>query len=114
MKMNKSIAGYHMLAILSEIDGNFDSSEGKIIIKYLKENFPLPVNLDSEIDLLSTLKKEDYSEHFTKAALDFYQDSTEEERNHFIDFAIKLVKADKTITTEENKFIDELCNAWDI
>ena len=29
MKKNKVMAGYHMLMILSEVDGEFDKAEGK-------------------------------------------------------------------------------------
>jgi hypothetical protein len=113
MKMNKVMAGYHMLMILSQVDGEFDKSEGKVIINYLKEAFPFWVNLDHEMEILSTLPSEDYFLHFNNAMNDFYEDSTQEERIHFLDFAVKMVKADKKITVEENKFLKELFFAWD-
>lgn len=112
-KMNKFVAGYHMLMLLSEADGDFAGSEGKIIIQYLQEHFPFPVNLDREIELLSTMPRDNYFLHFCKAMDDFYQDSTEKERHEFLDFAVKLVKADDNISKEENIFIDELFKAWD-
>jgi hypothetical protein len=46
-KLNKVMAGYHMLMILSQVDGDFDKSEGKIIVDYLKDAFPYRFNLDS-------------------------------------------------------------------
>ncbi len=113
MKMNKVMAGYHMLMILSEVDGEFDKTEGKVIIKYIRDAFPFRVDLDREIEILSALPKEDYFLHFNNAMNDFYEDSTEEERVHFLKFAVKMVKADKKITVEENKYLKELFFAWD-
>jgi uncharacterized tellurite resistance protein B-like protein len=113
VKMNKVMAGYHLLMILSQVDGDFDASEGKVIINYLKETFPFRVNLDGEMDILSGLSQEDYFSHFTTAMNDFYEDSTSKERIHFLEFAVKMVKADKKITVEENKYLKELFFAWD-
>jgi uncharacterized tellurite resistance protein B-like protein len=113
VKMNKVMAGYHMLMILSQVDGEFDKAEGKVIVKYLKESFPFYVNLDGEMDILSSLPKEDYFIHFNNAMNDFYEDSNEKERVEFLEFAVKMVKADKKITPEENKYLRELFFAWD-
>ncbi len=113
MKKNKVMAGYHMLMILSEVDGKFDKSEGKVIVNYFKNVFPFRVDLDREISELSALAKEDYFLHFNNAMNDFYEDSTEKERTVFLKFAVKMAKADKKITTEENKYLKELFFAWD-
>lgn len=114
MKIDRSVAGYHMLVILSEVDGYFDTAEKKIISQYIKDNTPSLVNLEVQDRILSTLPKELYMEHFEKVANDFYWQSTPEERNGFINFAFKLVKADKNISKEENKYIDALYNIWDL
>lgn len=113
VKMNKVMAGYHMLMILSEVDGEFDKAEGKVVLKYLKESFPFHVDLDNELAILSALPKEDYFLHFNNAMNDFYEDSIHQERVGFLNFAVKLVKADKKITPEENKYLKELFFAWD-
>lgn len=113
VKMNKVMAGYHMLMILSQVDGDFDKSEGKVIVNYLKDAFPFWVNLDGEMEILSTLPLEDYFIHFNNAMNDFYEDSTQQERIDFLNFAVKMVKADKKITPEENKYLKELFFAWD-
>lgn len=112
-KMNKVMAGYHMLMILSQVDGDFDVAEGKIIVKYLKDSFPFRVDLDNEMSVLSALPKEDYFIHFNNAMNDFYEDSTPQERVDFLNFAVKIVKADKKITAEENKYLKELFFAWE-
>lgn len=112
-KMNKVMAGYHMLMILSEVDGQFDEKEGIVIVKYLKEAFPFKVNLDREMETLSALPKEDYFLHFNNAMNDFYEDSTPKERMDFLNIAVKIVKADNKITIEENKYLKELFFAWD-
>ena len=113
MKKNKIMAGYHMLVILSEVDGKFDKSEGKIIANYLKDAFLSKVDLDREMKELSILPREDYFLHFNNSMNDFYEDSNEKERTNFLNFAVKLVKADKKITPEENKYLKELFFAWD-
>lgn len=112
-KLNKAIAGYHLLMILSQVDGDFDVSEGEVVVKYMKETFPFHVDLDNEIDFLCTLPPENFMAHFTKAMNDFYDDSTAEERTHFLDFAVKMVMADKVLTVDENIYLNALFNAWD-
>ncbi len=111
-KLNKPLAGYHLLLLLCEVDGEFPESEGKIIVRYLEENFPFHVNLDAEVEFLSTLPKANYMEHFTKAMNDFHEDSTPDERDDFLNFAVKLVKADGVITKDENIYLNALYNAW--
>lgn len=112
MKMNKSVAGYHLLMILSAVDNKHTLAEDKVIADYLAENFPIPVNLDKETDRLAQLPKDDYMIHFQRAMADFYEDSTEQERLELIDFAFKLTKATKPITPEENLYLNELYNEW--
>ncbi|CAN5458251.1 hypothetical protein BH10BAC1_BH10BAC1_21790 [soil metagenome] len=112
-KMNKVMAGYHMLMILSQVDGDFDKAEGKVIVDYLTATFPFRVNLDGEMSVLSALSNEDYFIHFNNAMNDFYEDSIPQERIDFLEFAVKMVKADKKITPEENKYLKELFFAWD-
>jgi hypothetical protein len=75
-KLNLPAAGYHMLQILSAIDGSFSPEEDKIIRKYLTKTFPFQVNLDNEMEIISGLKPEEYFNHFNKVMDDFYMDST--------------------------------------
>jgi hypothetical protein len=111
-KLNKPIAGYHLLLMLSEVDGEFPVSEGQIVVRYLEENFPFRVNLDEEIQFLATLPRDQYLSHFETAMNDFYEDSTPEERDAFLDFAVKLVRADDKITKDENAYLNMLFAAW--
>jgi hypothetical protein len=112
-KMNKVMAGYHMLMILSQVDGEFDKTEGKIIVDYLKSAFPFRLELDKELEVLSVLPQQDYFLHFNNSMNDFYEDSLPQERTDFLNFAVKMVKADKKITTDENKYLKELFFAWE-
>lgn len=114
MKFDKSMAGYHMLVILSEVDGNFGAAEKKVVEQYIKENHPSLINLEVQNRIIDALPKELYMEHFEKVANDFLWQSTTEERNHFVNFAFKLVKADHKISKEENIYIDALYNLWDL
>ena len=110
--MNKPIAGYHILMILSAVDGKFSGKEDLVIEKWIENEMPLHVDLDKEMEILSALHPDDYMIHFQKCIADYYEDSTEEERNELLDYAIKLTKATKPITPEENIFVDELFKEW--
>ncbi len=112
MKKNKPVAGYHLLMILSAVDGEFNVKEDMVIRKWLAEQFPFTVNLDNDMDELSKLDPKDYMVHFEKCMADFYEDSSEKERNELIQFAIDLIKADRKITREENIFLNELFGEW--
>lgn len=111
--MNRSVAGYHMLVILSAIDGKHQPKEEKIIRDYMKENFSDEINFDDELDRIMTIPAEDYPVHFNNAMNQFYIRSTQAERNHFLDQATRLVAADKHITKKENLFLHELYYAWE-
>ncbi|MEO0311255.1 MAG: hypothetical protein RIQ89_912 [Bacteroidota bacterium] len=111
--IKKSVAGYHILCLLSELDQDFNPKEGLLIVDYMENNFPIKYNFDAEVEFLSKLKSEEYLSHFTKAMDVFYTNSTEGERAKLIDFAVKLVKADNEITKRENVFLNELINTWD-
>ena len=113
-KLNKSEAGYHMLQLLAMVDDSFSVNEDLIIRKYLVENYPFHVSLDGAMEQISMLAKEDYILHFQKCMDDFYQDSTPEERTHFMDFAVKIVSAEDVVSKQENTFLKTLFDAWDI
>ena len=111
-KLNKPIAGFHLLNLIAHADGKFAKEEGDVIVKYLSEFFPFQVSLDEEIEFLSTLSRDKYMDHFRKVKDDFYEDTTQKERDHFLDFAVQLAKADNEIPEEENIFLEELFNSW--
>ena len=111
--MNKTLAGYHILMILSAVDYRLHSNEEKIIREYLFQEFPFHVNLDKQMEVISHLKHDEWEQHFEKCIDDFYDDSTEEERTNFLKFALHLTKADDVITVEENHYLQKLFDAWD-
>jgi len=112
-RMNKAMAGYHLLMILSAVDYRVGVSEDIIIREYLVQEFPFHVNLDREMDVISNLLPGEWEAHFIKAMDDFYDDATETERRHLLNFAIQLTKADHVITREENHYLNLLFEAWD-
>lgn len=112
-RMNKTIAGYHLLMILSAVDFRISANEDEVIREYLVTEFPFHVNLDREMAIISNLKPDEWEGHFLKAMDDFYDDATEEERNNLIQFAIELTKADNVITKEENHFLNLLFEQWE-
>ena len=111
-KSNKSIAGYHLLMILSAVDGEFVAEEGMKIQEYLAVEFPFRINLDNELDAIANLQPEDWKDHFEFHARCFMDDSTEEERKTFINFAKSLIKADNQVSEEEHRFYKLLKNLW--
>jgi len=112
-RMNKTIAGYHLLMILSAVDFRFDINEENVIRDYLLQEFPFHVNLDKQMEVISALNYDDWEPHFEKCIDDFYADSTHEERMNLLQFALHLTKADEVITKEENHFLQKLFEAWD-
>ena len=55
--MNKAIAGFHILSILSVVDNNFDPREGLIIVKYLKETYNIKILEDCAHSIGATFEK---------------------------------------------------------
>jgi len=111
-RLNKAIAGYHLLMILSAVDFRLGPEKDKIIRDYLVQEFPFRVNLDREMEIISNLKADEWEAHFLKMMDDFYDDATEEERNNLLEFAIKITKADHVITREENHYLSLLFENW--
>src|SRR5690349_18465361 len=93
--MSRAVAGYHMLMILSAIDGKFNGKEDAVIRQYMEENYGGLVDLDKEMSVISLIAVEDYPIHFNNAMNSFYMHSTKNERNHFLSMATRLVAADK-------------------
>ncbi len=112
-RMNKTIAGYHLLMILSAVDYRINADEDLVIREYLVHEFPIHVNLDKQMEVISRLKPDEWEPHFLKAMDDFYDDATDAERKNLINFAIMLTKADKVITREENHFLNLLFDHWE-
>ncbi|WP_344822947.1 hypothetical protein [Rurimicrobium arvi] len=112
-RMNKTMAGYHILMILSAVDFRFNPNEDIVIRDYLLHEFPFHVNLDKQMATISNLKPDEWESHYIKAIEDFYDDSTEQERLKLLDFAMQLCKADSVITKTENHYLNLLFEAWD-
>ncbi|ROI11206.1 TerB family tellurite resistance protein [Kaistella haifensis] len=113
-KSNKSIAGYHLLMILSSVDGEFAPAEGLKVQEYLAEEFPFKMNLDNELDVIATLQPEDWKDHFEFHARCFYDDSVVDERKSFVEFAKSLIKADDKVSEDEHRFYKLLKNIWNL
>lgn len=112
IRTNKTIAGFHLLMILSAVDFKLSHKEDLVIRDYIIQEFPFRLNMDREIEILSGLGPEMWESHFLQCMEDFYADSTEEERLDLLQFAINLCKADDVITREENRFLNMLFHTW--
>ena len=112
-RTNKAIAGYHLLMILSAVDFRINVSKDLVIRDYLVHEFPIHVNLDRQMEVISRLRPEEWESHFLKMMDDFYDDATDAERKNLINFAIVLTKADEVITKEENHYLNLLFDHWE-
>ena len=113
MLFSKTVAGYHMLMILAAVDGRTSERELKVIRKYMSENFSDDIDFDTETEKVRNINPVDYPVHFNDCMNSFYLESAPEDRNHFLDFAVKLVIADKNVSPKENLFLNELFSAWE-
>jgi hypothetical protein len=111
-KLNKSIAGYHILMILSAVDFKFNVQEDLVIKDWLSDEFPFDVNLDVQMEAISGLAATEWPKHFEQCMQDYADDATESERHDLLMFAVDLVRADRDVTAAENKYVDMLFDAW--
>lgn len=111
-KSNKSIAGYHLLMILSAVDGEFSPEEGMMIQQYLADEFPFKMDLDDELEVIALLRPEEWKAHFEFHAQCFLDDSTPEERISFRQFAKTLIKADEEVADSEHDYYQMLKDIW--
>ncbi len=110
--MNKTEAGFHLLVILSLADGSLQKAESTIILEFLDEHFREPIEIIKEQAFLKACPNEDMLNHFTETAERFYAISSPEERNELIEFAMKVVMADKKMDKQENSYINALFDSW--
>jgi uncharacterized tellurite resistance protein B-like protein len=110
--MQRAISGYNMLMLLTVVDNKLHTKEDIVIREWLANSFTARPNLDEEMDKLSSLPVDEYTTHFQQQMDIFYNHSTTQDRNDFLQFAMFLIKADGNITKEENHFFDLLFDAW--
>ena len=110
---NKAVSGFHMLMILSRVDGNFANEESEIAARYISKYFGNDFPIEKEASFLKSLDKEKYFHHFKKCMDNFYSKSSAHDRSELVKFAIDMVKADHKITAEENVYLNELLAGWE-
>ena len=113
MENNKAAAGYHILMILSHVDGHFSDEESEIAARYISRHFNDEFNLERETHFLKSMKRDDYFFHFQECMDVFYSRSSAQERAALIKFAVDMVKADNKITNEENSYLNALLTGWE-
>jgi uncharacterized tellurite resistance protein B-like protein len=113
-KLNRCEAAFHLLVLLSRADGSSAENEKEIILQFIEDNFNEEIDLIKEQAFLTALPPSEHPLHFEEICSRFYSLSTAEERNKLVDFAMKVVMADRQMTAHENKLIDKLFLAWDL
>ncbi|MBK9381359.1 MAG: TerB family tellurite resistance protein [Chitinophagaceae bacterium] len=110
--MQRAISGYHLLMILTNVDGKLNVNEDLVIRDWLSQHFLVRADLDKEMEVISTLERSDYPSHFHTHMNLFYQHSEKQDRLQLLQFAMNIIKADGEISNEENTFFNELYDAW--
>jgi len=105
---------FTILYLLSSSDGEVSPPELELIMKYLKDNQDMEFNHHQLISSLLFLSEEENKLKLAKAALDYKNNTTEEERLDLLKYAFGLVISDKKIATEEIRIFNILGNVWDI
>lgn len=110
--MQRAISGYHILMILTQVDGKINIQEDMVVRDWLAAQFPAKPDLDEAMAEISSLEPSGYDQHFQRHTDLFYRHSTKAERIELLQFAMNLIKADGVISKEENSFFDALYDAW--
>ncbi len=111
-KMNKTEAGFHLLMIISKVDGKIEKAESNVLLDFLEKSFRQPIDLIKEQAFLMAYPMDDMMDHFIETAEQFFKISTSNERNKILQFAMKICMADNKMENGENKFINALYDAW--
>lgn len=107
-------SGYHLLFLLSIVDGHYDDRETEPIVNFLRRNTDSDFDIEKENRFLGSLKDEELSSYFLQVARQFKELSSEDERNEFLLFALSLVLADGAIAEEENISFSTLAEEWGV
>ncbi|CAN5384587.1 hypothetical protein BH11BAC1_BH11BAC1_04640 [soil metagenome] len=110
---NKAVSGFHILIILSIVDGSFTLEESMVADKYISKHFPDDFSFEEETKFLKLLKPADYFFHFKECMDQFYSKSSLKDRAEFVKYAVEMVNADRKITSEENIYLNELLTGWE-
>lgn len=111
-KSNKIIAGFHLLNMIATAEGELDGQTDSVIREYLSVESMIRLNLDDELEQIISLEKDKFESHFVLKALDFYDDSSKEEREEFKLFAKDLIRADDEISKKENSLYRLMLQTW--
>lgn len=110
--MQRAISGYHLLMILTNVDGKLNVNEDLVIRDWLSRHFLVKPDLDGAMEVISSLQEGEYASHFHTHMNLFYQHSEKQDRLELLQFAMNIIKADGNISPEENNFFNELFDAW--
>jgi tellurite resistance protein len=113
--MEKFKNAFKILYLISAGDDEVSSSELDLIMTYLKENRD-SIDFDHRqiTGSLLFLSKEEKRQILEKAALDYKDNTSRQERENLLKFAFQLVISDGRIATEEIRMFNILGNVWNI
>ena len=113
--MDRYESAFIILYAISSIDGEINVSETELIMKFLKENRE-EIKFDHRalIGTMVLLSEDELKEKLNKAAQEFKNLSTEEERLKLLNFALNLVISDGRIDANEIRMFNILGKVWEI
>ncbi|MFN4084040.1 MAG: TerB family tellurite resistance protein [Bacteroidia bacterium] len=111
-KLNKTEAGFHLLMGMSMADGLMQKVESSVILDFLEKNFDDNIEIIKEQAFLRALPTDELPTHIHEVANQLFKITSAEERNKLIEFAMKVVMADKKMEKTENSLINAVFDAW--
>lgn len=97
---------------MSMADGLMQKVESGVILDFLEKNFNDNIDIIKEQAFLRAYPTDELPGHVIEVANQLYKITTPEERNKLIEFAMKVVMADKKMEKAENSLINAVYDAW--
>lgn len=113
-KENLAKLGYHLLMVLSIIDGSYDDQEVDVIVGFLEDEYPGRINIDEENQVLEAVPTERMNEYVMSTAKSFARLSEMPERKRLMKFAVDLVVADGDLADEEYRTLRAVGEFMDV
>jgi tellurite resistance protein len=113
--MDKVKAAFEVLYFLSSVDDKVDDRELTVIQEFLEANYSM-VSFDPHEVLqdIAMLNSEGMWEEFTSAVKQFQVLTDATDRRIFLNFALKLIIADGSVSNEEEKLFRFISETWGV
>lgn len=112
--MNLVQAGYNILLVLTICDGEYDEKEGRVILDFLEDNYDGTFDAAAENKAVMGLDDAGIRARFETAAAAFMQGALAADREAVLEFGLDLIMTDGELSEEENAYVQQLSELWEI